>query len=209
MQGGHKYLVLQQTCKDPAPDFSCGFCERSSWNEKSIIKGWILSKPLLHWGIDFHSFTQQGSEHPEKCLSDSLDPSGDQYWTNAEEGFLSFCGHPDKCLLLRKRNWLWEACIFYLILLPVNQNPPTLPNVSLLTQNLMIGLKHVHVVYLWTFLTRWTKDVQNIVFPPLRFHYCCWTLKYLLEANSCYTAINTKFLATDKTWETSILTASC
>ena len=54
-------------------------------------KGWILSKPLLHSGIDFQPFTQQGSAHPVKYLSDSSDPSGDQHVTDVGEGFLSFC----------------------------------------------------------------------------------------------------------------------
>lgn len=92
MQGGHKNLTLQQTCKEPAPEFFCGFCERSSWNEKNIKKDWISSKPLLHWGIDFHPFTQQVSAQPEKCLSGSSDPSGDQHWIDAEEGFCPSVG---------------------------------------------------------------------------------------------------------------------
>lgn len=57
-------------------------------------RGWIPSKPLLHLGIDFQPFAQQGSVHPVKCLSESSGLSSDQHLPDAGAGLLSSCVQP-------------------------------------------------------------------------------------------------------------------
>lgn len=155
MQGGHKNLTLQQMCKDPAPEFFCGFCERSSWNEKNIKKRRFHPSPCC---IEELIFIPSSSKYLHTLRSVYLIPlilvvtstelmqkkASVRLWASRQ------------MLAALKEEWLWETCIL-LIRLPVRN--PTLTNGSLWHKSLWLDWSMYVWIYLWTFLTRWTKDM--------------------------------------------------
>lgn len=157
VQGGHKYLAFQQTCKDPAPEFSCKFCGRSSREKKKKKKAGFCPSPYciqelifipspskdLHTLRSFYLIPQilvvTSTELMQKKASCPVCIQTNAFF--AERGI--------NCEKLVSFNWfcyLWTGT-------PHLQMWVCWHKTSELVWSMCMW------IYPWTFLTRWTKDV--------------------------------------------------